>query len=202
MNDNPVSPRIDVAFRLDGKRVPRDHGHALFGAVARVLGDLHGAQWLAIHPLHGEPGPDDTILIAPRRSSLRLRIEPAEITRVLPLSGKRIEVNGHALLVGVSTVYALSPARALLSRMVTIKGFQEPEPFREAAARQLAELGVAARVEVGRRRVLRVNDKTVVGFGVTLHDLTEEGSLRVQYAGLGGKQRMGCGIFIPVGGRR
>lgn len=39
----------------------------------------------------------------------------------------------------------------------------------------------------------------MVGFGVTLHDLNEEGALAVQYAGLGGKQRMGCGVFVPLG---
>jgi CRISPR-associated endonuclease/helicase Cas3 len=86
--------------------------------------------------------------------------------------------------------------------MVTIKGFLEPEPFREAAARQLAALGVKARLEVGRRRVLNVSGDTVVGFGVTLHDLDEEASLRVQYAGLGGRQRMGCGVFVAVGKER
>jgi CRISPR-associated endonuclease/helicase Cas3 len=65
--------------------------------------------------------------------------------------------------------------------------------------RQLVALSVEGRLEVGRRRVVQVAGKKVVGFGVTLHDMSEEGSLRVQYAGLGGKQRMGCGVFVPVG---
>jgi CRISPR-associated endonuclease/helicase Cas3 len=83
--------------------------------------------------------------------------------------------------------------------MVTIKGFEEADPFREAAMRQLEALGVKGRLEVGRRRVMQVAGKTVVGFGVTLRELEDEGSLRVQYAGLGGKQRMGCGVFVPMG---
>ena len=120
---------------------------------------------------------------------------------MLPLAGKRLDLDGHTALVGVSSVFALSPARALAARLVTIKGFEEPDPFREAAARQLAALGVAGRVEVGRRRVLKVAGKTVVGFGVALHELDEEGSLKVQYAGLGGKQRMGCGVFVPIARR-
>jgi CRISPR-associated protein Cas6 len=194
-----VIPHVDLAFRLAGKQVPRDHGYALFGAICRVLGDLHGAPWLAVHPIRGVPRPDGTLALDPRRGSLRLRVVPAEIPRVLPLAGKRLELDGHTALVGVSSMLALAPAPALVARMVTIKGFMEPEPFREAATRQLDALGVKARVEVGRRRVMRVNGDTVVGFGVTLHDLDEEGSLRAQYAGLGGKQRMGCGVFVPVG---
>lgn len=196
---NAPIPRVDISFRLAGRQLPLDHGYALFGAICRVLGDLHGARWLAVHPIRGLPRPDGTLALDPRGGSLRLRVEPAEIPRVLPLAGKRIELDGYAAHVGVSSVHALAPAPALTSRIVSIKGYEEPEPFRGAAARQLGELGVAAHVEVGRRRVLRVNGKTVVGFGVTLHDLTEEGSLKVQYAGLGGKQRMGCGVMVPVG---
>jgi CRISPR-associated protein Cas6 len=202
VNADSLTPRVDLAFRLAGKQVPRDHGYALFGAICRILGDLHGAPWLAVHPINGLPRPDGTLALDPRRGSLRLRVEPAEIPRVLPLAGKRLELDGHTALVGVSSVHALAPAPALVARMVTIKGFMEPEPFREAAARQLEALEVKARVEVGRRRVLRVNGDTVVGFGVTLHDLDEEGALAVQYAGLGGKQRMGCGVFVPLGRRR
>lgn len=195
------TPRVDLAFRLAGKLVPRDHGYALFGALARVLGDLHGAAWLAVHPITGMPRPDGLLALDPRRGSLRLRVPPAEIPHVLPLAGKRLELDGHAALVGVSSVFALGPARMLTARLVTIKGFMEPEPFREAAGRQLDALGVKARVEVGRRRVLKVAGDVVVGFQVTLHDLDEEGSMRVQYAGLGGRQRMGAGIFVPVGRR-
>ncbi len=201
MIPEPIEPRIDLAFRLAGKPVPRDHGYVLFGALARVLGDLHGARWLAVHPISGTPRPDGMLALDPRQGSLRLRVKPGELPRVLPLAGKRLDIDGHTVLVGVSSVHALAPARALVSRIVTIKGFLDPEPFRGAAARQLEALGVKARVEVGRRRVLKVAADTVVGFQVALHDLDEEGSLRVQYAGLGGKQRMGCGVFVPVGGR-
>jgi CRISPR-associated protein Cas6 len=201
VSDAAVTPRVDLAFRLAGRQVPADHGYALFGAVCRILGDLHGAPWLAIHPLAGVPRPDGMLALDPRRGSLCVRLIPAEIPRVLPLAGKRLELDGHTALVGVSSVYGLAAAPALTARMVTIKGFMEPEPFREALGRQLADLGAKARIEVGRRRVMRVAGKTVVGFGVTLHELDEEGSLQVQYAGLGGKQRMGCGVFVPLGRR-
>ncbi len=196
----PPSPpdRVDIVFPLAGTLVPRDHGYALFGAIARVLGDVHGAPWLAVHPLGGIPRPDGLLALHPRRGSLRLRVVPAEIPRVLALAGKALDVDGYRVHVGVSRVYALRPAEALTARMVVIKGFQEPEPFAEAVKRQLDALGVNATIEVGRRRIVTIAGDKVVGFGTTLRGLSEEGSLLVQRAGVGGRQRMGCGVFGPV----
>lgn len=193
-----IEPRVDLVFRLAGKLIPRDHGYSLFGAVCRILGDLHGARWLAIHPVSGIARPDGVLALDPRRSALRLRVVPAEIPRVLPLAGKGLDVDGYALHVGVSSIYAIAPAPALRSRLVTIRGFMDPDPFRDAVKRQLDAHGISARVEIGRRRVTKVAGDTIVGFGVTLHDLDQEGSVKAQYVGLGGKQRMGCGVLVPV----
>jgi len=190
--------RVDLEFTLAGTVVPRDHGYALFGAMARVLGDLHGATWLAVHPLPGIPRPDGLLALQPRRGGLQVRVEPAQIPRVLALAGKTLDIDGHRVHVGVSRIYPLHAASSLTARMVVIKGFQEPEPFAEAVKRQLDALGVTAEVEVGRRRVVTIAGDKVVGFGTTLHGLSDEASLIVQRAGIGGRQRMGCGVFGPV----
>lgn len=195
-----IAPRVDIAFRLAANLVPLDHGYALFGAICRIAGDLHGAGWLAVHPLSGVARPDGLLAVDAHRG-LRLRLEPGQIARVLCLAGKRLELDGHSARVGVSTVHAIEPATELRARIVVIKGFTEPEPFREALRRQLDALEVVARIELGRRRTIAVNGYTVVGFETALHELTPEGSLRAQYAGLGGKQRMGCGVLVPAGRR-
>lgn len=193
-----VTPRIDVAFPLSGDTIPLDHGYALFGAMSRVLGnELHGAEWLAVLPVRGIPRGGRTLALARHNLALRLRIEPAAITKVLPLAGKDLELDGHRVLVGVSRVFALEPAPTLHARIVVIKKFMEEAPFRDAVARQLDELGVRAEVEVERRRVLNVAGDKVVGFGVTLRGLSGEHALTVQYAGVGGRQRFGCGVFLP-----
>lgn len=198
VTSTPPTDRVDLEFALAGTVVPRDHGYALFASLARVLGDLHGATWLAVHPLPGVSRPDGLLALQPRRGGLQLRVEPAQIPRVLALAGKTLDIDGHRVHVGVSRIYPLRPASSLTARMVVIKGFQEPEPFVDAVKRQLAALEVAATVEVGRRRVVTIAADKVVGFGTTLHGLTDEGSLIVQRAGIGGRQRMGCGVFGPV----
>lgn len=189
-------PKVDLVFPLAGQTVPTDHGYALFGALCRVLGDLHGADWLAVHPIAGIARAGGTLALYDRRGALRLRVLPAEIPRVLPLAGKELDLDGHRLLVGVSRVVAIEPAPALRARTVVIKGFMEPEPFVAAVERQLQDLGVKARVTLGRRRVVTINGDKVVGFETLLHDLSPDDSLRVQYAGIGGRQRMGCGVFV------
>jgi CRISPR-associated protein Cas6 len=210
MDTVAVTPRIDVAFPLAGDSIPRDHGYALFSAMSRVLGEqLHGADWLAVHPVRGTPATDGMLVIDARRSQLRLRLVPGAIPKVLALAGKRLELAKQALRVGVPNVFGIDPSPALYSRAVVIKfkdddiregpgeRFVSEELFRTAVERQLTALDVAARVEVGGKREVRVRDKRVVGYAVTLRDLSDEGSLRVQYEGIGGRQRFGCGVFTP-----
>lgn len=198
MTTTPPTDRVDLEFNLVGTVVPRDHGYALFGAIASVLGDLHGVKWLAVHPLSGTPTVDGKLALQRRSGGLQVRVEPAYIPRVLALAGKTLDIDGHRVQVGVSRIYALRPEPSLSARMVVIKGFQEPEAFVGAVQRQLDILGVKAEIELGRRRVITIAGDKVVGFGVALHGLSDEDSLTVQRAGIGGRQRMGCGIFGPV----
>jgi CRISPR-associated protein Cas6 len=47
---------------------------------------------------------------------------------------------------------------------------------------------------------MRVKDKLVVCFPLLVHDLSPEESLRLQEEGLGGRRRMGGGVFLPADG--
>ncbi|MBX6312325.1 MAG: type I-MYXAN CRISPR-associated protein Cas6/Cmx6 [Isosphaeraceae bacterium] len=147
---------------------------------------------------------------------LRIRTQAERIGELLPLAGVFLNVGGHEVCLGVPRVRALMPALVLMSRLVTIKGFTEPEPFLEAAGRQLEALGISGRASIPpvsggpragllQRRVLRIKGVSIVGFALVIEDLTPEGSERLLVHGLGGRRHMGCGIFVPVrstGGRR
>jgi len=189
---------VDVGFRVVGPLVPLDHGYVLFGALARVLGDLHGADWLTVHPLAGQPIPGGWLALPRYGIGLRLRVTPDAVPRVLPLAGRTLELGGIRLVVGVASVLPLEPAPALTARVVTIKGFTEDEPFAAAVHRQLEGLGVVADVEVGRRRIVTIACDRIVGFATRLRGLEPEASLRVQCTGIGGRRRMGCGVFVPL----
>ena len=50
------------------------------------------------------------------------------------------------------------------------------------------------------RRVLHIKGERHVGFGMLIEGLTADESLRLQQNGLGGRRKMGCGLFLPVRG--
>lgn len=202
-------PTVVVHFPAQGRQLPADHGYALYSAVARQLPALHGAPWLGLELLSGVPWREGIIVLPTRGAQLRLRIPADRYAVVLPLAGKRLDIAGHPLRLGIPIARPLQPATSLYARCVTIKKFTEPEPFLDAARRQLDALGVSATLELPldeqgrfRRRVIRIHGRTVVGFSLAAHGLADEDSLKLQTHGLGGRRSMGCGIFNPIVSKR
>ena len=187
---------IELSFRLLGRAIPVDHGYALYAALSRVVPELHDAQELGIQPVRGVYAGGGVLHLAPF-SCLAIRLPQDQIQPVLKLAGKTADVDGHALHIGVPNARPLLPVANLRARLVTIKGFLESASFGEAAKRQLHSLGIVGEFVLGTRRTLRVKDKQVVGFEVAVTELTAEESLILQEKGLGGRRRMGCGVFVP-----
>ena len=201
-SDNPV---VDVIFPLFGSRLPLDHGYALFGALARVIPALHEEPRWGVHPVAGVRCGDAELAVT-SRSRVMLRVPLDDLRRLSPLAGAVLDVDGWRLHLGLPQFNMIAPKDCLWARLVTIKGFlDEPATFAEALRRQIAASDHAGpdlsrvEVDVGRRRVLRIKDRTVVGFSVGLRALDEQTSLRIQYCGLGGRRHMGAGIFVPSG---
>lgn len=188
-------PHVDLAFRVIGTTVPVDHGYALYSAINRLVPVLHDARDIGVHPIRGRYVGDGNLHLTPS-SRLTIRLPDDRIRPFLKLAGKDLEVDGLRLRVGVPETRALRPAVTLYARLVTIKGFMDPEVFREAARRQLQGMNVTADLHVGERRTLRVKDKQIVGFEVTALGLDAENSVRLQEVGVGGRRHMGCGIFV------
>jgi CRISPR-associated protein Cas6 len=198
-------PTVVVHFPVQGRQLPADHGYALYSAVTRQLPALHGAPWLGLELLSGVPWREGVIVLPTRGAQLRLRIPADRYAAVLPLAGKRVDIAGHPLRLGIPIARPLQPAPSLYARVVTIKKFTEPEPFLDAARRQLDALGVSATPELPRdeqgrfrRRVIRIHGHTIVGFSLAAHGLSDEDSIRLQTHGLGGRRSMGCGHFNPI----
>jgi CRISPR-associated protein Cas6 len=196
-SDERAGVRYDVGFPVQGGPLPFDHGYALFGALCHALGDLHGAPWLQVLPLAASRSGADSLRPGNHPATLRLRVTPERIGTVVALAGQTLEVAGTRLLVGVPSVYPLRPSRALVSRLVTFKNHLEEATFVERAASELARKTAYAEFKVGRRLVVHVAGSKVVGFGLAVRGLSDSDSLRLQYEGLGGRQRFGCGVFGP-----
>lgn len=211
---------VDCAFGLfpasPGSTLPADNGYLLYGAVSRVLPWIHSNQDVGIHPLRGRLV-GNRLLSLSRGATLTFRVPAGFIGDLLPLAGQTLRVAGASVQVGTPSVRPLIPAAELASRLVIIRGFQEPDAFLAAVHRQLEEMSIsgearlAARqsskaVEVGgkggqgewTRRTLRVTDRDIVGFAVEVGSLSAADSLKLQQAGLGGRRRFGCGMLVPM----
>ena len=189
-------PLIDLAFRLTGSAVPVDHGYALYVGLSRILPDIHTAKDIGVQPIRGIYSGNGTLHLADF-SRLILRLPAEQIQAYLKLSGKRLELDEHPLSVGVPEVRTLRPVARLRTRLVTIKGFLQEDEFLAAAERQLAQLDIKGQAHLGARRTFRIKDKQVVGFEMGVTQLTAEESLILQEHGLGGRRKMGCGVFVP-----
>lgn len=200
---------IELSFPALGGEIPLDHGYALYGALSRVLPELHGEGFdAAVAPVHGQAAGDGRLRLD-GRSRLRLRLPAERIAAVLPLAGKALELDGCRLRLGVPQVSALEPAASLQAWTVTIKNAVEPEAFLAAVRADLAEMGVRGEpglppVEAGphagkpRRRAVRIKDNLIVGFAVIVQGLSADESILLQERGLGGRRKMGCGWFAPL----
>ncbi len=197
-------PYINITFPLQGNKLPADHAYALYACVTKALPNLHGASWLAVEMISGIPW-DKGIIALPRKGAmLHLRIPADKFASVLPLAGKRLDIEGHILCLGIPFARPLTPASSVYARVVTIKNHTEPDTFLEAATRKLAQININATLELPRngrtrtRRIVTIHDKKVVGFSLVAHGLNDEDSIKLQTIGIGGRRTMGCGIFNPI----
>jgi CRISPR-associated endonuclease/helicase Cas3 len=188
--------------------------------VSPARSPLHRADWLAIELISGFPSGPGVITLPERSATLRLRIPADHYRDVLPLAGKRLDIGGHQIRVGLPVARPLDPASSLYARVVTIKKFTEAEPFIEAVKRKLISFGVKCRVELPldeqgryRRRIVTIHGKSVVGFSVAVHELNDADSLLLQAGAINvvspddgsikwqsifSRRAMGCGIFNPI----
>jgi len=214
------SPCINVSFSLAGKQLPADHGYLVYSAISRLSPSLHGIDWLAIELISGFSAGRGLIALPQPDARLRLRIPAERYRDVLTLAGKRLDIGGHQIRLGLPIARPLEPAHSLYARVVTIKKFTEADPFMDAVKRKLDSFGVKGRVELPRdeqeryrRRIVTIHGKSVVGFSVAVHDLSDEDSLILQagavkviapedgaikWQNIFSRRAMGCGIFNPI----
>jgi CRISPR-associated protein Cas6 len=192
---------VELHFNFTGTTLPSDHGYGLYGAISRILPEAHKADWLAVETLPGVARGDGFTQLD-QQARLKIRIPHDRVPVMLKLAGKSLEIDGHAIRLGAPQIFSLKPATTLYARIVTIKGFTEPVTFLDAASRQLRDLSAKGELIAGDRRVVRVGNHVIVGFSLTIHELSDKDSLILQERGIGGRRRMGCGIFIPIPGRR
>jgi CRISPR-associated protein Cas6 len=200
--------QIEVAFPVTGELIPTDHAYLLYSALTRCVHTFHDAKGhVRFAPINGDRGEKGKIRIM-SRSRLRVRLPAEQISVILPLAGRILEIGEHSIILRPPVVVPIVPTSILLAKIVTFKNSKTPERFLAVARQRLDEIDVAGepgipliqggkRVGEPRRQILRVKGRKIVGYPLQITGLTADESLRLQEEGLGGRRRIGCGFFIP-----
>jgi CRISPR-associated protein Cas6 len=194
----PQADMLDLAFALQGNELPRTHRAGLAAALQRVLPWLDEGSGAAVHRLNVAAGGGPLALLS-GRTRLTLRLPRTRLAdAAAALSGTALEVAGQTLRVGAAQPRELLPFGTLFAHFVAAEGEAasgDELAFLGAMQRELAALGVSARVICGRHQTLE--DGTLGGYGLMLDGLGREDSRRVLERGLGRHRLWGCGVFVP-----
>jgi CRISPR-associated endonuclease/helicase Cas3 len=193
----------ELSFELIGRRVPGDHSYGLYSALSQLCPALHKADDIRIRAIAGTPTEKGLIALN-KNSRLYLRLPAEKVSWFNRLAGRSLTIGNYSLKLGMAHLSFLQPASQLRSRLVLIKGFQDPDAFLDVAIRQLKALSIQGQVQLlpdregnPRRKTLKIKRHTLVGYGMDVSRLSPQDSLRLQIFGIGDKQKMGCGVFIP-----
>lgn len=202
------NPYVDLKFPISGNTIPFNHGYTLYAAICHQFPIIHNLDTLSIHPITGKPE-FPHLLHLTQDSYLCLRLPINQVPLIYRLAGKTLTLNQHQIRLGLPESQFITPHPHLYSHLVVIRGFDNPQPFLEAAQRQLNQRNITATLRLITRqkgepirRIINVKGKTLVGYGVKISALNEEDSISLQEKGIGGKHKMGCGVFTPFNPRR
>jgi CRISPR-associated protein Cas6 len=188
---------VELRFPIIGATLPRDHSRAMFRAISRLIPEALSADWLLIKDVQGIRRPDISFQF-PEQACLNMRLPQSRVSLMLKLSDKRIELGKHLVRFGTPEISLLKPCSSLYAECVTINGCVTTDAFLDSLAWRLDEIGVEGDIELGVRRRFRAGCRMITGFALTLHGLSEDGSIALQEQGLGSHRHLGCGFFVPV----
>lgn len=197
------NPYIELVFPVMGQNLPIDHGYQLYSALKYRLAQLKDWDDISIKTISGKLDYNQRNEInLTNHSKLLIRLPSEKVPFVYSFGGKSLIIGKHKIRLGIPETNFLQPKSKLRSHIVVIRGYQEPNTFLEAAKRQLEELKIDATIQLITKQDGTPKFKTVkvqqilIGFGIEANSLSETDSITLQEKGLGGKQKMGCGVFV------
>lgn len=203
-----LEPCVELKFPVSGTELPADHNYGLYAAFVHQIPELRQQYDISILTVPGFSDRNGKILLT-SESCLRIRVPVSKIPLVYQLAGKQVSIGKYPISIGIPQALVLHPAANLKARIVTIKGYMQPDSFLAAARRQLSDLGISGEISISTdrsgnpsRKTIKIKRYTVVGFTTEVSGLNDADSILLQQWGLGGKRHMGCGVFLPCKGDR
>jgi CRISPR-associated protein Cas6 len=184
---------VELRFPIIGNALPRDCGYEMHMAISRLIPEAYDADWLSIEVQGNDRACGES------QAKLKMRLPQSRVSLMLKLSGRRMRAGGSLIRLAAPQIHLLKPCRSLYSRCVAMRNCAGREPFLNSVAWRLDDMGTKGEPELGPRRYARIGGRTVAGFALKIHDLSEEGSLLLQEQGMGNWRHAGCGYFVRAG---
>ena len=197
---------VDLVFQIECRALPVDHAWALSQAVRAALPWLEQEPTAGVHPIHvAESGngwvrPEHAgdLLCVSRRTKLVLRVPRPRVDDARALTGRQLDVAGHALRVGPAALRPLSALTTVFSRYVVSADGLDESAFLQATLRELQLFGVRPKKMLcGLEKTIATPAQPVHTRSLMLASLTQDESITLQQRGLGPRRLLGCGLFIP-----
>ena len=187
---------VELRWPVFGDRVQRDCRYRLYSALISKIPELKSM----LYQLGGFTGtPDGAFLKLGRSSELVVRCRVADIAAFAALDNQVIEIGQSLVRLGELTGAELEHQEALSSDLVIIKLMEstriEKTKFAISLGKQLHQLEIQEVPEIGDRSSILIKGQHIIGYSVFFERLSPIESLKLQSLGLGGKRRMGCGVF-------
>ncbi|UCC56219.1 MAG: type I-MYXAN CRISPR-associated protein Cas6/Cmx6 [Gammaproteobacteria bacterium] len=203
---------VDLAFQISCPTLPIDHAYVLSTAILQALPWLVDEEQAGIHLVHGASSghgwtrpqdPGKEVLHLSRRTRLRLRLPRHRLEDAGELSGRTLDIDGHSMGIGKSSVHLLSAISTLFARYVVTREAIDEAEFLEQVAGELGGQGIPCRKMLcGIPHTHSFPDGPVFTRSLMVAELEPEQSVRLQQQGLGGGRKTGYGLFIPHKGIR
>jgi len=198
---------VDLAFSIDCRSLPVDHTYTLASEIERHLPWLVSEERCALHLIHGaesgngweRPENGDDLLYLSRRTKLTLRIPQERVAAAQALSGKELIINKSIMKIGQATTRKLAVTTALYTRYLQTDENESEEKFIDKAVAELRAMGLEfKKILAGKTHTHRdTHNNLTLTRSLFIADLGRTDSIRLQERGIGSKQHLGFGVFIP-----
>ena len=188
-------PWIELRWPVMGDRIKLDHCYRLYAALIGVDPRLKELDWQQ-GGIAGQQIDRDWIKLG-RDSHLMLRCPLSSHSVLEALDGRSIRIGQSIIELGVSEGNAIVPSSNLYSPFVTTKTILvfDPFSFGVSIGKQLQSIGIQTSPILGDRKTIKIKDDIVQGFALRFCALEPEASMILQSFGLGGRRKIGGGVF-------
>lgn len=197
----------DLLFKIECKSLPLDHGFALSQQIIQHIPWIQDESQAAIHQIHVAESangwirpedPETEVLNVSRRTKMTLRLPSNRMEDINDLVGKTLDIDGHPLKVGSYTTRKLSKLTTIFARYVDTQGSDDENQFLDNMMKLLNQHDIRVKKMMsGKLMRHQTSDGVLLTRKLFLSDLDVQESVLLQQNGLGDKQLLGLGIFLP-----